>query len=249
MKFPSYILGAVLAGVSIFAGNAHAGVVGTAAATNFQFQLVDLNPDDGITPSVTLGNAFGGHYFYIHGVLPGQSWGTIAREEVNDVGPIAYQQYGVSANGSINPQGSIRLSGGSDGLSARLLSHLGWEFTLTPFTRLLVSADVTLTEHVKDGIQSWGFADLAGSLAGGSAWMQDWVNSLDKGEVSKTLNIAFESDGSETKGNFYASANVLVVGNRNNVAPDAAIPEPASLAIFGLGMGAIAALRRRRNRA
>lgn len=257
------ILGFCLAGA---VGTAHAAASASASIGTVSITLIDLDPLDGIAPSLTFFDGVSQSSGYVSD--PYASDYTSAAGFNTPTSALASSATGW-ASGSTSPNGatsSTMLYGATaDGVYNNANGYGGsyGQFTLTPWTLVILttSYDVeAMTTIGTDGVNyesSTAGAHLEMNIAVDDGWeyhytyryasasyMWDgmgYVPTSDAGSGQLTLSVANVAD-TEVSGNFYSNASTYAYSYI------AAVPEPSTYAMLLAGLAGIgAAVRRRRS--
>jgi hypothetical protein len=236
-----------------------ADAVATATLSDFGIQLIDLDPTDGIAPSIDLGR---------YGPSQAVSNGTQA-DGTSTFGPVASSQ-GTAGQGAAASITGDLLAGGVAHASAATADFAGGSvfeqshilagtflalptFTLSPHTELLITgtADVAAAvdaaspwEELGDGAVEFGISgpppDNLFSHAALSAYVDNRFAGTSPfasshGELSATL---FNTTDAAMDGEFY----IYVYATAASAAP---VPEPAAGLLLLTGLGGLSLARRR----
>lgn len=248
MSRPSLIRFAAAYGLGLAAitspGSAHASS-GSASVRDFSYQLIDLDPADGITPSLIFrSDIINGNAFANMNNLLGNPWDD----------ELALTTYGTGAIEKGPGGASTEVSPGTaqaDALAWRGAfsagSVSGHEFTLTPNTHVVFSATAQIRvshdfiNHPPE--RSQAFAGLFGEIATISGQRTQFDSHLfSESTGSNTMPVAVHAFTGQFAGtgNVRAQASAFAIG----VSP---IPEPAAWAMLVAGL-AFACVPIRRSR-
>lgn len=226
-----------------FAGNAAMAQTGTtgnsaeASIGNLRYELVDLTPDDGETPWLSMGNYFS----YASGRIGG--WGEGGpSDELREDGLLELVDGLSRVSGVMSP----------DRLSASALSvehdtdistYSSVGFMFSPNTRLILMADSEIDWASPSGSYNYTYAiaTLDGDVQGANGDVYSssaLMTSSGPGYQSAMLELIFRSGDIAASGNVSLSAIA-----RAEVSP---VPEPAQVSMLLAGCCAVAAVARRR---
>jgi hypothetical protein len=260
MKLRSILAVALLATPCI----AGAGVTGQATLNNFSYTLTDLDPNDGVTPSITFlpvptagASAGAGMLMFDY------SAGNVRASPIIDGSssqPMSadYTAQGLTIGGSLSGAASLdtaRLSlyastdpsFGHDASAYATGNTRRVEFVLSPYTsltdsgeynRLSMDGDLWLTgEDANNCCVSQRFTADAGFLSGP-------VPAFDR--IDTILGTYSNDSASSFQGELlmYGSIDALSAASAVT-APTPPVPEPANVAMLGAGLPLLLALRRR----
>lgn len=234
---------ALAAAAALAAGSAHASR-GAASVSNLSYELFDLVPADGITPSLTITTGIvNGAVFANVDNAPGNPWdeqlfstdsfGTTAIDKAQghglvELSPRAARAEAVAWRGAFSGEGSS-----------------GYGFTLTPNTRVRFSADAQVDvfhDHTNTPPdRSEAAAGLTGEIASFPGQRTHFESFLETGTPTNgALRLAVDAFTSEFAGtgSIRAQTRALAVG----VSP---IPEPAPWAILMAGLAFCSVLMQR----
>lgn len=203
-----------------------------------RWELIDLTPDDGITPWIGVNS------------YATQSYASIYDQEGNEIDGVRIDRYG--ATGFDNGYASLQANAQPDAASVLLTLHSGYgyvsanrsfRFTLSPHTQVNFYADAALWATPEQPGVSWpnALAELYGSLPGyndGERFMQSLR--LTDGTLHDTLSVTAASQGEWATG--YLALDAYAVAE-SHAAP---VPEPATYGMLLGGIGVLAAAGRRR---
>lgn len=239
MAWKRVVLAAGLAALAAgAAGNALAQSTADASLGNLSYRLIDLNPNDGITPSLSLSpnNATG------FGGQTDLNGNTISDQSRNTLGTLTYDNnYG---RGLIEIQDDLvhvltqADSGTATGLASRVFN-----FTLSPNTEVIFSADASVAAS-SSGARDYGDAEalLFGEIDHGQntwTYFNSQIQTL-QGSEQTVLSVAANTGAGWTHGTIGLLADGFAFSNAQPV------PEPASTGMLGCGLGIVAAFLRRR---
>lgn len=233
---------AAFLGVAALAASAGAHAQTAAASSSisaFGFTLSDLAPDDGIAPELTLtrreSSGVATAYRSVWRIDP------IAEESVSGFGSAAIQNASGQALLDIT-EDALAASVSTGNAAFAVFSTTTYDFVLTPYTRVLFGA---ATSSMVDIDPATGYAESSSGIRGDIheadgpvRYFQTFYNrflpgSADIGLATSVASGALPAAGSVELFDF-ASASA------------APIPEPASWAMLGAGLGWLALRRRKR---
>ena len=238
MSMQHILAAALLAGGIGIAGTAGAQQLAGVAVGQLRWELVDLTPDDGITPWIGMNS------------YATQSYASVYDQEGNEIDGVRIDRYGTT--GFDNGYASMQANAQPNAANVLLTVHSGYgyvsanrsfRFILSPHTQVNFFADADLwATPEKPGI-SWpnALAELYGSLPGyndGERFMQSFH--LTDGTLHDTLTVSAASQGEWVNG--YLALDAYAVAE-SHVAP---VPEPATYGMLLGGLGLLALVGRRR---
>jgi hypothetical protein len=211
--------------------------------SQFSFELIDADPDDGITPAVQ---------FFMEKQQTRSAYASLYRLVGEDLGE------GVDSTEVGGPSGWARSGIGSDSWYSEASSRIGptdyefyssyatskMTFTLTPGTTLQFRV---LAEHTRADSPEMSLlvapVSLEGHLYGADGW---WLNGFDKERYAGTDGESFWLSGSLTSGAKAAAGWVEVAVSGYAYTHATAVPEPRSYAMLLAGLGLVGAVAARR---
>lgn len=242
----------------------------TATLTDFHIELVDLDPNDGIAPSLLFQNVQGGSFIAAESGAPGHVL-TDAHQGGTPfgAGSSSSARGGASALSSFtgDPRGAGGLASataftGMPGLYGASTVQLGdgaiyAPFTLSADTRLVITADASasaLSTFADPHADTWASVFLkltdgtgTGSVSTDTATAEQFA--LIGGTPSATtdtrrISISFDNlTAADLGGIFYGSIDAYAA----DLSPSA-VPEPGGLPLLAAGLGVLAWRLRRRAR-
>lgn len=240
----------------------------TASMTDFRVQLVDLDPDDGVTPSLTFQDLQGGSFLAAESGAPGNVFtdthqggaplgagsSSSARGAASALASFTGDPRGQGASATASASTSAR---GFYGASTVQLGDgaIYAPFTLSADTRLVVTADASASALSTFGdaqADTWASVFLkltdatgAGSVSTDTASAEQFA--MVGGTPSATtddrhMTLTFENlTGADLDGIFFGSIDAYAA----DLAP---VPEPGALPLTLAGLGLLAWRLRRRGR-
>lgn len=207
----------------------------SAAVEHFRYRLIDLAPDDGIAPSLT---------------LTSQSVSAFASQYDLEGMPDAYANTNTFGSaGFDNINGSALVSVEATSAGARLATYLGTAyadagyiqlFTLSPYTEVVFDVDASVAGGAEPPSQVYTFAQLYSGIFD-TPGASDMLT-IDQGTAQATLSVSTVSGADWARG----SVGFLATVATNPYVPP--IPEPAPAAMLAAGLAVVAGLLRRRLR-
>lgn len=242
---------------------ASAGVTGQVTLNNVSYTLTDLDPNDGVTPSITfLPTSQSG------AIVLQYSPGNASHTPGGDGSSDGYQAPGMSVGGSFSGLGSLTsasltaFAGADQAVGQRVTAwastNSGWfDFVLSPHTALSISADVQFSGQVTAGGDAnrldmdgdiWltgegdssgvsrQFSTDSGTLRNPTAPF-DWMASV--------LGTYANDSAASFPGSLllYTTVDALSVPSAVTAPPP--VPEPANIAMLAAGLPLLLALCRR----
>jgi hypothetical protein len=226
--------GALAAAAALATGSAHASR-GAASVSNFSYELFDLVPADGITPSLTITTGIvNGAVFANVNNEPGDPWDE-QLFSTDSFGETAIDKAQGHALVELSPWAARAEAAAGRGAFAGEGSS-GYGFTLTPNTRVRFSADAQVDvfhDHTNTPPdRSEAAAGLTGEIASFPGQRTHFESFLETGTPTEgALRLAVDAFTGEFAGtgNIRAQTRALAVG----VSP---IPEPAPWVLLVAGL-------------
>ena len=248
---------ALAAVATLFSTVALADATASASFSQLRVQLVDLDPADGITPSVTFQTgstiSMGAYSPDVNGFFD-NSWPVpFAQESHDEIEPYSQSSAALTGDAFTAPGALVATS------AAAQITHFSQAnaefiflkdfFTLSAHTELIISGHasnaVGTTSTPKWPLSDqYAFAEsyLSTGVANTSSLSNTWdalVNGMNGSSSNEgDLTVSFSNlDGASTLGSIQGYTAVLVTSS---------IPEPETISLLGLGGLAVAAALRRR---
>lgn len=210
---------------------------GYAGISEFSWTLVDLNPGDGIAPSIKFDVAGGAAWSQRLTVFP---WLIDARDTFGATQVSAAEGNAASALSETGNMASAHAPA-ENGIFMAYAMHVA-SFELTPYTRIEFSATAKV-DTTNPGTQTGGYALLEGGLVNAESAepVSNFKLLLDSkdGSATQAWNPALSSGAETTIGYFRRDTMAYV-----NLVP---VPEPSTYAMLLAGLGLIG-WRARRSR-
>ena len=233
----------VAALLAIGSGTAFAATVTVSGSvTNFRYQLIDLTPNDGVSPSIQFNWGLSPK-----GALYTQpDWTRLyAANDNRDAQPVNLTMGGSTLSGQVTLDAvtlDMRIVAGS---GEAYMENLGF-YTLSPNTRVIFSADATIAKSVEPGGFGAGWAGLAGMIdpVPGEVPISFTGGALEAGDrpASGLVSVSGESGAQSASG-----AMFITVYGRASSAFTSPVPEPSAASMCAAGLALLAGLARRRS--
>lgn len=253
-----FLIAAAIAATTLTTSPLLAAVYSSATLSGYTFELVDLDENDGITPSVTYNNItrqISGILNVGQGVSQSFAINEINTDSLSETlsetnstvssfsnGSLSSASLG--SNGSTSGLNSDGFSGAYSGFSNDLL-----DFTLSPQTQLKISAESNITrESTVAGEFSQSFSQLQLFSFGFISADTHNPNSLtDTFSLNETMMLSILFDNfSNSAFNGILSSYTQVAGE--SFAAPSAVPVPAALPLMASALGAFGIARRRKQK-
>lgn len=242
MSMLAVSLAAVLVTPSAFAQSASTSV---ATIQNFNYELVDLMPSDGIAPSVELSSGQRSAEAYLFSYPDGA---LIANARTLDYGSAEVSVAGNTAQSSLSPQAARSEVGAVIATFADAVTFDRIDFVLSPHARLIFSGDahVAVQQNVAGNV--YARAMILGEIPSSPLLntFTQFSSSVESalGENSQMLSVAVNSGVEEAVG--YVELNTTAQATSS--VPAIAEPSAALMICAGLGLLTLAReCRRLRN--
>lgn len=231
--------GACLALLLAAAGAAHAQAHSSAGIGNFAYELVDLDPGDGVTPSLTLTltDIYGESGLYL-----GAFSYPITQASTDTFGTLHIENAYGSGSAALAPDYDSSSSADADAYSARSGTRLDLQFVLSPHTRVIFSADASVSAQPQLGF-TYAEAGLYGEIttpfiSHGTRF--DAFYHANLGDEAGLLSAVANAGDAETIG----TLSIRTSASSESFAPP--VPEPPVFAMLGGGLALVAGAARRR---
>ncbi|NHZ62788.1 PEP-CTERM sorting domain-containing protein [Massilia genomosp. 1] len=231
---------------------AHAGQgKATASLSNIQFELIDLDLTDNITPSITFSRKSASESVLIRSGSDNAQGSSSGFKSISRSVPDA------TVSASATPT-SVQVGAQADvveaNLNATATASQTMSFVLSPSTRLSFSAQADTVLDNEGIMLAWSSATLGASMdmlingvVGNETVSMTLRNT--KGERSRFLFGSMDTGASIGRGTLTASTTARFI-NSLSMAPLASpVPEPASYAMLAAGLLVIGAARRKARQA
>jgi hypothetical protein len=231
--------GACAALLLLAAGAARAQAHSSAGIENFGYELVDLDPADGVTPSLTLTltDIYGETDLY----LGSFSYPT-TQASTNTFGKIHVENAYGSGSAALAPDYSSSSAVDTEAYSARSGTRLDLQFDLSPHTRVIFSAGAAVSAQPVHGF-TYAEAGLHGEIttpfiSHGTRF--DAVDYTYLGDESGVLSVVANAGEATTTG----TLSIRTSASSESFTPP--VPEPPAVAMLGGGLVLVAGAPRRR---
>ncbi len=255
----------------MFVGTATAQSTSTSYISTISYRLVDLDLNDGITPSLSFvhgSNETGPSSFSVQFDNSGLFSSTFGAHQQD---PITLGQ----VNGTASAHGTLTSNGSLDSLGLTVVANAAGDgsfnlkratiqgssgvtnFELSPMTAIVFTANSVLTGQTKqigDWAVSSSWISLTTYVDGQPAYTQDYksLNSaydvpLGNGaKIETQQNTLLVGYANFSSGNSETSFSAGTFASSDSYSPAAPVPEPSVYAMLLAGMGLIAFVKRRR---
>ncbi|MDM5181524.1 PEP-CTERM sorting domain-containing protein [Massilia sp. DJPM01] len=216
-----------------------------ASIDHFQYQLVDLDLADGISPSIIFGDERWSSETY----GAGQHQSLAAPGTTSIV--TAFGTSGTTlSRGTMSSTASLNFPVPADGVKHRYGNRNSYaaSFTLSPNTQLIFTGVARLSEQLAQNFDYSGSRiAMQGTLGDEADWTSTFKKSYDANNGSATVNLygILMSDAQARQGQFSLETAVSLSAP---IAPIPSVPEPSSYAMLLAGTCLVGALARRRRR-
>ncbi len=217
---------------------AHAEATATASLTSFSYQLIDLDPADGIAPSLTLS---GQNLIVSAAGFPDDSGDSDPSSTLLVPGTASVNMYYGSASSTFGTDGSFATATASNH-EAMAVSISRWNFSLSAHTTVIFTAIGSASANYEGNMRAFGdaaiFAQYRISPDVGYTTLQDDVF-ISSGNGGRPLSLSISSSDTELAG---------IVGNAASAEAYSLtpVPEPESYAMLLAGVAVLACCGRRR---
>jgi hypothetical protein len=228
----------------------YAQATASSTLTGFTYTLIDLDPNDGISPNLTLSNP---NAWIAAAAYPSGSGSPEPGDILYQPGTASIATGYTNASSSydgITASSALTLTGPApDGQAPYIASTtiMQWNFVLTPNTAAVLMGYGSVQADPVDNFVTGAYNQLfAAYLAAPSdqyeAYFSDTLNTYYTNNTSRILSVTFSSGASELNG------RVGIMSDAYAQALAAPVPEPATYAMLVGGLVALA-YAKRRNRA
>ena len=228
MRKRSMLLAALVALVS--SNGARGALVEVSASiANFQYQLFDLDPNDGIAPSIRFD------------LLPSPKaslyrdpyWMSLAAQNQNrDYQPVTLSHGRDTVSGRVEPDGAslgVSLRDGSAYVDMEQIAS----YSLSPNTRFVFSADAAVNSSAAPGAYAYAWSGLSGMIMP----TPDSVISFEGGALESGEGMVSVGAASGA----VPASGVVFIGAHAHVSSINPIPEPGRAALLAAGLMLLAA--------
>ncbi|MYM39466.1 PEP-CTERM sorting domain-containing protein [Duganella qianjiadongensis] len=242
-----FALGTLLASLSL-SGHAQTQVIAQSKAsiTGFSYELIDLDPNDGITPALTSlehSNFMIAFYYTGNNNLPDlrKSWRNTAIMTLE--GPA-----GKSTSSYIDNSMSASLEFYTTGARMMHINSSDWSFTMTPHTAVRLTALGSIRSEVQNNVSTSADAQLYAAYYTSDndtdeEYLHDDLFTYYEPQTQRAMSVVMSSGDSVLRGRFGMMTDAM--GQSNNPLP---VPEPASYLMLLAGLAGLAASQWRRGR-
>jgi len=263
MTLPSILKIASTLACIIAAGASSANNNSTASFTHFSYTLIDLDPNDGMTPSITFGNLSPSQ---VQVLSYQKDFDITYKQGLVPLAPVSVTQAGTGYSGSATVSGggtfatlgltanSEIANAGPSSLSTRSWASLGSStFQLSANTGIRFYFTYSGSLHTDAISGSWDQfnVDASGELefvmSGQGTQRRYWYADASLADLSKPYDYSWSESAVISYDNLSShSVSGGLFGNIETSGVIANVPEPSSYAMFGAGLVMLSALRARR---
>lgn len=214
----------------------HAQGTFSATLSGFTYTLIDLDPNDGITPGLTLTNP---DYWIAAAGYPDTTGSPNPVDIISTPGTAHVATGTGSATSSYNNLAVSAITtvrGQSPRFSADAIAQ--WSFALTPHTAAVIMGYGSLAETSTADTAMDGYAQLFATYD--ATYLDDSIYAYQGANQSKVLNVTFSSGDAELDGRL----GLFVSAAGQSFA--AAVPEPETYVMMIAGLAVVAYARRRK---
>lgn len=241
---------ASIAGISALAmaaTSASQAATSSSSITHFSYSLVDLDPNDGIAPSLSLTSP---SYWFATGYYPDGFGSPDPVDILTQAGTSSISTTEGDAtsrgDGSANVSSVVNATGHPTLLAAHATTQ--WHFVLTPHTAVVLTGDGSIHGEVTDSVATDAVSQLFAAYrttpaAPSETYNSDSLYAYYGRDQSRQLSINFSSGDVELSGRLGISTDAY----GQNISP-LPVPEPATYAMLMGGLLAVAAVSRRKQK-
>ena len=238
MKLNRLALSLALGFGAVFTGAAHAANSSTEIG-NFNFELIDLDTTDNITPSFTFSlREDSVHAAYNMSYRSVYNWSS-----TDELGDFSNTYHGAATLTTLGNNAVLsKTSTPVSGLSANASGELYYDFTLSPNTQVNFSAWGKVTSAREGGRNAYGMASFIGVSTTGQTFSKQLGTWGSPSNVEGWMHGAFRSDDEAASGFYLLRTQAY---SESTFLPPIPEPETYGMLLAGLGVVGLAARRRR----